>query len=299
MEVCLNNLKIAIVLGGGFAKGACQFGFLKSLLKYIPNENIVYISASSIGVLNGYALSSNKMPEAEHLWRTKDFGNIFNFLKKSWKEDVFSQIVNMLCFENDVLNIPLSLNMCQFPKFQELYLELNGKKQNFWNSALRASISFPVVSKKPTRFYKKYYIDGGLLDNIPIAPALNSNANLIIVLHCDARYLPIEKSYYRNKVILDVDVTAKSNGLLKTFDLRPASLNKMLNEGESYGEETAKMIFPLSHDLNFYSVRENVHNFIKYDYKNRKNKQSLDTLGTLINELYCSLFIEDSDLYKL
>lgn len=231
----MNNLRVALVLGGGFAKGAYQFGFLKSLLDYLSEENVSYISASSIGVLNGYALSSDKMAIGENLWRTENFGNILDFFRLSWKEDVFSKIVDMIVSDTDFLKIPLTLNLCKFPKMQELYIELQGKKQKYWKSAVRGSISFPVISRKPACFFKKHYIDGGFLDNIPLGPALNTDADMIIVLHCDSRYLPIEKSYYHNKIILDIDVSAKSEGIFKTFDIKTSSLNKMLDEGALYG----------------------------------------------------------------
>lgn len=295
----MNNLSVALVLGGGFAKGAYQFGFLKSLLNYLPKENIRYISASSIGVLNGYALSSDKMDLGESLWRTKDFGNIFDFFRLSWKDDVFSKIVDLIVYDSDFLRIPLTLNLCQFPKMQELYLELQGRKQKFWKNAVRGSISFPIISKKPAKFFKKYYIDGGFLDNIPLGPALNSNADMIIVLHCDSRYLPIEKSFCQNKIILDVDVSAKSEGILKTFDIKTTSLNKMVDEGAAYGDELGKFVFPRGEKHDFYSLRERTYEYLKHDYKNRKNKQSLDTIGTVINQLYCWLFLEDSELYKI
>lgn len=295
----MNNLSVALVLGGGFAKGAYQFGFLKSLLRYLPEGSIRYISASSVGVLNGYALSASKTDVGENLWRTKNFGNIFEFFKLSWKDGAFGKIVDAVISDSDFLAIPLMINLCQFPKIQELYLELSGQYKQFWKSAVKGSISFPVVSKKPTRFFKKYYMDGGFLDNIPLGPALNTDVDMIIVLHCDARYLPIEKSYYRNKIILDVDVSAKSTGILKTFDIKSNSLNKMVDEGEVYGEELGSFVFPCGERHDFYSVRERTYEFLKRDYKNRKNKQSLDTIGTVINELYCWLFLEDSELYKI
>lgn len=288
----MSNLKVALVLGGGFAKGAYQFGFIKSLLNYLPKENVSYVSASSIGVLNGYALAADKMDDGERLWRTKDFGNIASFFKMSWKQDILTQIVDMLSSKTDTLNIPLTLTMCQVPRFQELYLELSGPYKKYWRPAMRASISFPVVSKKPTKFFKKYYIDGGLLDNIPIAPMLNTDADMLVILHSDAHYLPVEKTYYRNKIILDVDVTAKSEGLLKTFDIRTESLNKMVDEGLIRGDELGSMIFKDSLDDQT-KLRINCAEYMKNDYKHRKTKQSLDTLGTLINELYCSLFIDD------
>lgn len=50
-------MKIGLVLGGGFARGAAQAGFLKGLLNYLQPEEIALMSCSSIGAMNGLALS--------------------------------------------------------------------------------------------------------------------------------------------------------------------------------------------------------------------------------------------------
>lgn len=73
----------------------------------------------------------------------------------------------------------------------------------------------------------------------------------------------------------------------------------MVDEGAAYGDELGKFVFPRGEKHDFYSLRERTYEYLKHDYKNRKNKQSLDTIGTVINQLYCWLFLEDSELYKI
>ena len=46
-------MNIGLVLSGGMAKGAYQVGALKAINELFPKGSIKYISASSIGVLNG------------------------------------------------------------------------------------------------------------------------------------------------------------------------------------------------------------------------------------------------------
>ena len=48
-------MNIGLVLSGGMAKGAYQVGALTAIKEIIPDGNIKYISASSVGALNSYA----------------------------------------------------------------------------------------------------------------------------------------------------------------------------------------------------------------------------------------------------
>ena len=61
--------KVGIVLSGGMAKGAYQVGALKAISEYFQPEDIMFISASSIGVLNSYAFATRKLEYAERMWK--------------------------------------------------------------------------------------------------------------------------------------------------------------------------------------------------------------------------------------
>ena len=62
-------MNIGLVLSGGMAKGAYQIGALKALNNFVPLEEIKYISAASVGVLNGYAYATNNIENADTLRR--------------------------------------------------------------------------------------------------------------------------------------------------------------------------------------------------------------------------------------
>ena len=53
--------KIGLVLSGGLAKGAYQLGVLKAINELVRLEDIVAISASSVGTLNAYAFINQRL----------------------------------------------------------------------------------------------------------------------------------------------------------------------------------------------------------------------------------------------
>lgn len=288
------NCRIGLVLGGGFAKGAYQFGVLQSLLRYISPDDIAMISASSIGALNGYALSADKMRVAENMWRTMDYHNLFHFTRQAWFHHAFDEIVQSICHPEDVLSIPLTITLCRFSRMDELYLQLNGAYQNYWKKALRATIAFPIVSAKPIRLFRKYYLDGGFLDNIPIAPVIQSQeVNTTLVLHCDPKYLPIEKAFSNDKLFLDIDVTPVDVRLRDSFVMQSEQINRMLDIGIEYGERLGQTVFGSLREDSFAELRHKMSDWTKSEYPIRKKKQALDTIGTTINQLYCSFGLDN------
>lgn len=62
---------VALVLGGGGAKGAYQVGCYKALSEYGLDQRISVMSGTSVGALNAALFSCNSVEEAEEIWRTR------------------------------------------------------------------------------------------------------------------------------------------------------------------------------------------------------------------------------------
>ena len=289
--------KIGLVLGGGFAKGSYQMGFIKALTRYIPAESISCIYASSIGTINGYALSCGKLGEAEYLCKNIDFKDIANFVKVAYKDRIFSKMVDMIAKEGDKISIPLTFSLCRFPKLEKLYVTFIGENSKECTDALKASIAFPIATK-PAKFLKKHYIDGGAMDNIPVRKLTeDTDCNLIIVLHCDTRYIPPQEIYKDDKIIMDLDVSVELASPLEGFDIRHKTLVKMFEEGEKYGEKVCDYVFKGFPDIEFDVLRKRVNEFLISDYQTRRKRASFDTFYTFLNQVYYALFEDDDKIF--
>ena len=288
----MSDLKYAIVLGGGFAKNAYQFGFMKAFCEQVSRENIVAIACASGGALNGYALSANKLEEGEAMWRNFSCSGAWDFLLRSWRRDILSEIADMLIKPEDVPDIPLILPLCRVPKIEALYLRLNGCDFDEMRKIMRAAIAFPVVSKFPVKVYKKRYIDGGALDNIPVSAVMKSEADVVVVLHCDPMYLSVPKLYEYGKAIVDIDVTTDDVTLMSSFKVQKKELNKMLDNGYAYGKETCAYLFGVKEN-SFGEVQRRIYAFLRNDYGRRRRKPALDIVATTLNKIYNYLLLEN------
>lgn len=202
-------MKRAIVLGGGGAKGSYQIGVWKALRKLKIKYNIV--TGTSVGALNGVFFVQNDYFKAKKLWKKMDFELIFD------KADLekFNNIKNskdlILMFGNNFLkqggmNIEnlenlakINFNARKFFNSKKDFgiITFNAtklkpctlKKENLTKDNLRdyviASAScFPFFKMK--KIDKEKYIDGGLIDNIPINLAIELGAEEIIAIDLKA-----------------------------------------------------------------------------------------------------------------
>jgi NTE family protein len=159
--------KIAVVLSGGGAKGLAHVGVIRELLKY--NVEIDFITGTSMGAIVGaiYALEGNLDLIEKHLkYKTRDLITFRDFsfsLKGLFKgiviEELLRGIYGTSTFQDT--KIPLIINAVDLETGKEVVF-----KEGNLIDAVRASMSIPVVFA-PKKIKGKYYVDGGLLDNIP------------------------------------------------------------------------------------------------------------------------------------
>ena len=125
-------MKIGIVLGGGAVKGAYQIGFLKALLEHISMDEIQALSCSSIGVINGYALVSNKLQQAYDIWKSLNFDSMSDFIKNVWSKKLLHKIIDAVAKPTDNLEIPMYCSVCFLPLLKLRYYKFIGeyKKTN-------------------------------------------------------------------------------------------------------------------------------------------------------------------------
>lgn len=100
--------KIALVLSGGGAKGAFQFGAIQYIEEYYkkqnPSFNYSIIAGVSVGALNATMLAMEKYEVLKEVWTTisadrvredpEASANIFNIAKRSLTEIAIDEIFN-------------------------------------------------------------------------------------------------------------------------------------------------------------------------------------------------------------
>jgi NTE family protein len=167
----VKSYNIGLALSGGGARGFAHLGVLQALNEAgIPPD---VLSGSSAGALAGVLYCDGYSPE-EALKIMKTSSRL-NYMRPTYPRDGLLQISGI----KKILESHLRAKT-----FEELKIPLfvtatdlnNGKPVYFSSGELLepviASASIPVLFK-PVIINKKYYVDGGVMDNLPILPIEN------------------------------------------------------------------------------------------------------------------------------
>lgn len=186
-----NRPKIAVVLGGGGARGLSHIGVLKALEeKKIPIDIIVGTSAGAL--VGGLYASGMKVADIERIgtdigWnKISDFSAIRLFtlitaeslLSTDKLEKYLEKHIGNRRF--DELPIPFACIACDIKTGERIVF-----KDGEVAFAMRASATIPGVFE-PVEYRHRLLIDGGIVDNLPVDIAKIMGADFIIAIYPQA-----------------------------------------------------------------------------------------------------------------
>ncbi len=170
--------KVALVLGGGSARGLAHIGILKVLDNAkIPVDLIV---GNSIGALVGatYALGvslgkTEQRALQTRWWHLTDFViSKIGFLEGKNLQKIIADTIEEKDFQD--LKIPLAIVATDVEKGKRVVLTSGNLTE-----AIRASCSLPGIFI-PRRINGRLLVDGGLIDSVPTRVAQQMGASFII-----------------------------------------------------------------------------------------------------------------------
>jgi NTE family protein len=159
---------LGLVLSGGGARGFAHLGVAKALAEKGIKPDI--ISGVSAGSIAGAFLASGMEPdEIFRLLKEQDFMKIsqFKLSKQGFirLDGLKKQIKIHIPYRNiEDLPTPLIIAVCNLNKARMEYIS-NGPLADM----VQASSSIPVLFS-PVKMGEDLYVDGGVLDNLPIKP---------------------------------------------------------------------------------------------------------------------------------
>ncbi len=164
----MNTYSLGLVLGGGGARGFAHLGVAKALAESGIRPDI--ISGVSAGAIAGVFLAAGKDPEEIfQIMKEQDFMKIskFGMSKKGFirLEGLKEQIKMHIPYRNlEDLPIPLIVAVCNLNLGKIEYIS-SGPLADI----VQASSSIPVLFA-PVKMGDYYYVDGGVMDNLPMRP---------------------------------------------------------------------------------------------------------------------------------
>ncbi len=184
----------ALVLGGGGTRGAVQIGMLQVLVEhgFVPDR----VYGSSVGAVNGVAFAGDPTPEGvarmTQIWQGLRRDSIYpqGRLHGPWRylqqrDSVYAntglRAVVEEGFPFELLEdavIPVEVAATSLTDGRERWFTRGSAVE-----AVLASTAMPAIYP-PVEIDGERFIDGGVVDNVPIQRAIDAGATRIVVLLC-------------------------------------------------------------------------------------------------------------------
>ncbi len=232
-------MKRAIVLSGGGARGAYQFGAWKALKKMRIKYDIV--TGTSIGALNGCLMLQNDFKKAKKMWENLNYADVLdrdinidmNTLKG--KTDLFKTYLSAVILRGgmDVKNLETTvmsaIDVKKFYKskkdFGLITVKLNDLKplvlikkeipeDMLMEYLLASATCYPIFKQREIN--SQEYIDGGYYDNLPINLAIDLGAEEVIAIDLNA--LGVTKKIKNENINVKVITPQNKIGSFVAFD---------------------------------------------------------------------------------
>ena len=271
---------IGIVISGGFSRGVAQLAFVKPIVEKIGYERLTVLSGASVGALNCFAISCKRIDELLNFYSNLDLDNLRGFLK-AMRGRFYSKAFNVA--ESDTMHVTTYANATRLIELNPYYFCLNSLNRQEVKKILDASMGFPVLNGRK-RFNGSLFFDGGATDNCPCYPLEYFDLDMIIVIHCHAKYYPEESLLRDDRIFVDCDSVLNLD-----FDPNPLSFDKelfkeMIKVGLNDGKKFADEVFS---DFDFDNVKNRCRKYTLDNIEKRRNKtRDLLTAVDITNELY-------------
>ena len=232
--------KLGIVLSGCASKGAYEIGCLQAIEDYFGMDAIDCVSSSSIGGMIGQLYGMGRKRELEQAFRDMDSGKygryILGFTNNKQAMEELERILSG-DYTMDYKHYVTMWNMADSAVEYKPFHELTGEQLPIY---LRAAISFPVFTRGLVIDGKRY-MDGALLDNIPVYPLVDKDLDYIFCIYFDNSQYVFENPEFDRKVIKLHDFPNQER--LEVLFCDPGSYDRMYSYAYDYTTGLLQKLF--------------------------------------------------------
>lgn len=244
-----------------------------------------------MGTMIAYAVSANKLDVLEQMYRRVDISKKLELLHEVFLRGLMRKTLDQFGDLEDELTIPVVFPVCRVPLFSVRYFWIANRFNPCWARYLRAAMNFPFLCIFPELLERRFAIDGGAADNIPLFPLLKQEKHLfpegegfdlILILHFDARY-DYRKEFTTDIPILDLDLGI-CNGFKKNhYDFSAEYVNEMISCAESYGAGICEELF--SGQCSKEELQRKVNTIFLREHMARQKNLSADHFISILNTI--------------
>lgn len=181
----LNNPIIGLALGSGSARGWSHIGVIRALEKAGISCDIV--CGCSIGAIVGAAYANNRLHHLEDGVKKLDSWNLLRFFELSLNTRGFIDSRRLNDFFEDYvcssdtliadLEKPFATVATELKTGREIWFETGNVKDAIWSSFALPGLFSPVY------YQKKWLVDGGLVNPVPVSLCRALGADIVIAVN--------------------------------------------------------------------------------------------------------------------
>jgi NTE family protein len=178
---------VALVLGSGGARGLAHIGVIEAL--EAAGLDISYISGCSMGALVGGIYAAGKLDVYSEWVAGLERRDVLGLLDLSFGlqglfkgERIIGKLREMIG-DRDIETLDIGFTAVATDLYEQREVWMN---RGPLFDAIRASMAIPTIFT-PWVYEGRVLVDGGLLNPLPIAPALNHQTDLIIAVDASGR----------------------------------------------------------------------------------------------------------------
>ncbi|AYE34193.1 patatin-like phospholipase family protein [Clostridium septicum] len=277
-------MKIGLVLAGGGARGAYQIGVWRALRELNIEKYVKVISGTSIGALNAVLFMKGDLSLAEEIWKNIKPNEILpinqadlkirktlldvgikniHFIKKYIPKMILGGNISRGGLEKIIDNLELNfitdsdircyVTCTDIDKLEAKHFLINKYSCDEIKKILLASSAIPMIYEKQ-KVEGEEYLDGGIVDNVPIESIYDEVCDLLIIVHL-SKESKIDKRKFNNLDIIEIVPSVVEDGALDgvlEFD------SKISKERMIVGyDDTINTITPIIKLVRFLDKEEN------------------------------------------
>ncbi len=241
---------VSLVLSGGGARGYAHIGVIDVLKE--KGYKIQSIAGTSMGAVIGSLEAAGKLSDYRRWISTKTLFDVAKMIDFNFKSGLSKGLIKgdaMFLYIKELLKNKLIEDLPI--KFTAVAVNLSRQKEVWFQTgdlyhAIRASSAIPGIFV-PVEKDGELIVDGGLLNNVPIAPTMSDETELTIVVNVN--------SNVENKYPIYTEGSKFEKFWEKTFnfseDPKGLSINLMMDYIEKYrlAEYSADIIINVSKNL--------------------------------------------------
>jgi NTE family protein len=281
--------KIALVLSGGGAKGAFQYGAEK-YAREVKGYHWDIIAGVSVGALNATMLAMEKYEALERIWSTISDDKVYSGRINFWSvlklffgsTSLYTNkpLRALIKKEVDPANIKKDLRIGVVSLETGAFISFRTKDQqfekNFFQKILLASTAVPIIWPPVDASWNyRNLVDGGLRNINPLGDVLDEDPDEIVIINCNPRKTKVQKKIrtisditkYSLNILLneifvsDMEEFLRINKIVKDARKRKVTLYK--ENGKPYKYYKCKIIEPLEDlgdmmDFSQYAVQKSI-----------------------------------------